>query len=98
MGIYYCQRQLTVAILMAFLLLAAVSALPLNPTPQPSVGGRVVPEEDGTISVPPSCIGRCEKCTPCKPVLVSVPPEIKRPLQYYPRKWKCQCGGKLYDP
>ncbi|KAL3631113.1 hypothetical protein CASFOL_024097 [Castilleja foliolosa] len=106
MGSLYSQRQLTLSFaIMAFL---AVSAM--HPTRQFSAGARNVKEEvavriikaqpglDGMVSVRPSCIGRCEKCTPCTPVLVSVPPKTNMPLEYYPETWKCKCGDKLYDP
>ncbi|KAL3628426.1 hypothetical protein CASFOL_027472 [Castilleja foliolosa] len=121
MGIY-CNRQLTVSfVIMAFLLLASVSAMPFNPTRHRppiwvvlgssktfsflSVGARKVKEQiimaqpagndtvPGTGSEPPSCIGKCGECTPCEPVLISVPP-----LEYYPQIWKCKCGDKLFDP
>ncbi|KAL3628425.1 hypothetical protein CASFOL_027471 [Castilleja foliolosa] len=109
MGIY-CNRHLTVSLaIMAFLLLASVSAMPFNPT-RHSVGARKVKEQiimaqpgndsvAGTGSEPPSCIGKCGECTPCEPVLISVPPEMKVPLdQYYPQTWKCKCEDKLFDP
>ncbi|KAL2467143.1 EPIDERMAL PATTERNING FACTOR-like protein 6 [Abeliophyllum distichum] len=54
-------------------------------------------------SSPPKCVGKCKTCTPCKPVLVRVPPgkpvqfEVSR-IDYYPQIWRCQCGGNLYKP
>ncbi|KAK7341816.1 hypothetical protein VNO80_24755 [Phaseolus coccineus] len=52
----------------------------------------------GAMSRPPNCISRCEKCTPCKPILVATPPAAaphqtdsasRRPHGYYPLVWKC---------
>ncbi|XP_058734753.1 EPIDERMAL PATTERNING FACTOR-like protein 6 [Vicia villosa] len=41
-------------------------------------------------SHPPSCKDSCGNCSPCNPILVSVPPNAE--------VWKCKCGDKLYDP
>jgi len=60
----------------------------------------------GVTSVPPSCVWKCEGCTPCTPILVIVPPSAPEQTdsafhgadEYYPLVWKCNCGGKLYNP
>ncbi|WVZ02113.1 hypothetical protein V8G54_022919 [Vigna mungo] len=62
-------------------------------------------------SSPPTCISRCEKCTPCKPILVPLTPpaalqthsaskQHDTASQQSPQAliWKCTCGGKLYNP
>ncbi|KAI3466574.1 hypothetical protein Pfo_023237, partial [Paulownia fortunei] len=56
-------------------------------------------------SRPPNCSHKCEKCKPCAPVLVRVPPKtaVAFPsdagtLEYYPLAWRCKCHGKLYKP
>ncbi|TKY67238.1 EPIDERMAL PATTERNING FACTOR protein 6 [Spatholobus suberectus] len=49
----------------------------------------------------PQCTSKCGKCTPCKPVLVTVPPTASYAVtapEYYPRAWRCKCGNKLYKP
>lgn len=56
-------------------------------------------------SSPPNCYGRCATCTPCKPVLVLVPPQEKPvqfevqkiPIDYYPQIWRCECDGNIYN-
>ncbi|KAJ4970678.1 hypothetical protein NE237_003777 [Protea cynaroides] len=52
----------------------------------------------GIGSSPPKCTGKCEKCTPCKPVHVPVHPGMPVTTEYYPEAWKCKCGNKLYNP
>ncbi|KAG6579357.1 EPIDERMAL PATTERNING FACTOR-like protein 6, partial [Cucurbita argyrosperma subsp. sororia] len=49
-------------------------------------------------SSPPHCTSKCGKCTPCTPVLVSVPPGTSVRGDYYPLVWRCTCKGKLYIP
>ncbi|XWS71936.1 hypothetical protein CRYUN_Cryun03dG0181500 [Craigia yunnanensis] len=52
----------------------------------------------GPGSSPPRCTSKCGKCTPCKPVHVSVPPGTPVTAEYYPEAWRCKCGNKLYMP
>ncbi|CAN0901728.1 EPIDERMAL PATTERNING FACTOR-like protein 6 [Linum grandiflorum] len=52
----------------------------------------------GPGSSPPRCTWKCGKCTPCKPVHVSVPPGTPVTAEYYPEAWRCKCGNKLYMP
>ncbi|KAL2467144.1 EPIDERMAL PATTERNING FACTOR-like protein 6 [Abeliophyllum distichum] len=57
-------------------------------------------------SSPPNCVGGCETCTPCEPVLVGpgVQPEKQvqfnalKSADYYPQIWRCGCGGNIYEP
>ncbi|CAI9107128.1 OLC1v1006419C1 [Oldenlandia corymbosa var. corymbosa] len=53
-------------------------------------------------SSPPSCGGKCGGCTPCSPIRVTVPPKggerLMMSAEYYPQRWNCSCGGKLYHP
>ncbi|KAE8126040.1 hypothetical protein FH972_020793 [Carpinus fangiana] len=52
-------------------------------------------------SSPPQCTSKCGKCTPCKPVLVRVPPRTPVTSDsepYDPLVWRCKCGNKLYIP
>ncbi|KAL3626325.1 hypothetical protein CASFOL_029874 [Castilleja foliolosa] len=106
----YCHRQLTLSAAIAFLLLASVSAFDFNPARQFSVGVRKIREEvverlitarrrlGGPGSSPPSCISKCGRCGPCKPVHVPVQPGMSMPLEYYPEAWRCKCGNKLFMP
>ncbi|KAL2530518.1 EPIDERMAL PATTERNING FACTOR-like protein 4 [Forsythia ovata] len=93
----------------AFLLLASVSALGINPTRQFSFGVRKMKEEvvervltrrrlGGPGSSPPTCRSKCGKCLPCKPVHVPIQPGFSMPLEYYPEAWRCKCGNKLFMP
>nr|XP_012575412.1 EPIDERMAL PATTERNING FACTOR-like protein 4 [Cicer arietinum] len=89
--------------------------------PQEAIGQRTVSQDKSEVSVvtsrslldglgshPPSCIGKCGTCTPCEPILVTIPPvsapTMSAPLrtivmiEYYPQAWRCTCGGKLYPP
>ncbi|GKV20795.1 hypothetical protein SLEP1_g30862 [Rubroshorea leprosula] len=52
----------------------------------------------GPGSSPPRCTSKCDKCTPCKPVHVPVPPGTPVTAEYYPEAWRCKCGNKLYMP
>ncbi|KAM1039778.1 hypothetical protein ACFX13_029776 [Malus domestica] len=52
----------------------------------------------GPGSSPPRCTSKCGRCTPCKPVHVSVPPGTPVMAEYYPEAWRCKCGNKLYMP
>jgi len=64
----------------------------------------------GVTSVPPSCVNKCQGCTPCVRVLVTLPPSSaasaakqtdsvsRRPVDDNPAVWRCKCGGKLYPP
>ncbi|CAH8282349.1 unnamed protein product [Eruca vesicaria subsp. sativa] len=52
----------------------------------------------GLGSSPPRCSSKCERCTPCKPVHVPVPPGTPVTAEYYPEAWRCKCGNKLYMP
>ncbi|QCD88236.1 hypothetical protein DEO72_LG3g2778 [Vigna unguiculata] len=55
---------------------------------------------------PPKCIRKCERCLPCTPVLVALPPPAAQrsviasggPGEYVPQVWKCTCGGRYYNP
>ncbi|KAG0624087.1 hypothetical protein M758_3G223300 [Ceratodon purpureus] len=51
-------------------------------------------------SSPPTCIGRCEGCVPCKPVHVAItnPHPVISETDYYPEVWQCLCGTKYYSP
>eukprot|EP00250_Pteridium_aquilinum_P034225 c7257_g1_i1 orf=328-870(+) len=61
-------------------------------------GGRVMMGKLG--SMPPSCVKRCNGCTPCEAVQVPVGQRRKRIglLEYYPEAWRCKCKNKLYNP
>ncbi|KAK9069074.1 hypothetical protein SSX86_013190 [Deinandra increscens subsp. villosa] len=52
----------------------------------------------GPGSSPPRCAWKCGRCTPCKPVHVSVPPGTSVTEEYYPEAWRCKCGNRLYMP
>ncbi|KAF8008152.1 hypothetical protein BT93_K1979 [Corymbia citriodora subsp. variegata] len=52
----------------------------------------------GPGSSPPTCKGKCGKCTPCKAEHLPIHPGLSRPLEYYPEAWFCKCGNKLYNP
>ncbi|XP_057482967.1 EPIDERMAL PATTERNING FACTOR-like protein 6 [Actinidia eriantha] len=52
----------------------------------------------GPGSWPPRCTSKCGRCTPCKPVHVSVPPGTPVTAEYYPEAWRCKCGNRLYMP
>lgn len=52
----------------------------------------------GPGSSPPRCTGKCDKCIPCKPVQVPVPPGTPVTAEYYPEAWRCECGNKLFMP
>ncbi|KAM7521992.1 hypothetical protein LguiA_011894 [Lonicera macranthoides] len=52
----------------------------------------------GPGSSPPRCLSKCGRCTPCKPVHVTVPPGTPVTAEYYPEAWRCKCGNKLYMP
>ncbi|CAN8247483.1 unnamed protein product [Cochlearia groenlandica] len=52
----------------------------------------------GLGSFPPRCSSKCGRCTPCKPVRVTVPPGTPVTAEYYPEAWRCKCGNKLYMP
>ncbi|XP_058784694.1 EPIDERMAL PATTERNING FACTOR-like protein 6 [Vicia villosa] len=53
----------------------------------------------GPGSSPPTCIAKCNECTPCTPILVTVPPKKQEEFgPYYPQVWKCTCDNQLYDP
>ncbi|KAG8371559.1 hypothetical protein BUALT_Bualt13G0100600 [Buddleja alternifolia] len=64
---------------------------------KPSIGGarRLL---GGPGSAPPRCTSKCGRCTPCKPVHVSVPPGMRVTTEYYPEAWRCKCGNRLYMP
>ncbi|KZV25780.1 EPIDERMAL PATTERNING FACTOR-like protein 6 [Dorcoceras hygrometricum] len=49
-------------------------------------------------SSPPRCTSKCGRCTPCKPVHVTVPPGTPVTTEYYPEAWRCKCGNRLYMP
>ncbi|KAJ0786013.1 putative EPIDERMAL PATTERNING FACTOR-like protein [Helianthus annuus] len=59
-------------------------------------------------SSPPSCMNKCENCTPCEATLVNpLDPKLidykdqslwEHNYNYYPQVWKCKCGDKLYEP
>ncbi|KEH19752.1 hypothetical protein MTR_8g467700 [Medicago truncatula] len=48
------------------------------------------------LSTPPDCKDRCENCSPCKPILVSIPP-LQDPI-YKSEGWLCICNNKCYTP
>ncbi|KAL7589812.1 hypothetical protein Lser_V15G39616 [Lactuca serriola] len=52
----------------------------------------------GLGSSPPRCAWKCGRCTPCKPIHVTVPPGKPVTMEYYPEAWRCKCGNKLYMP
>ncbi|KAG4920496.1 hypothetical protein AAZX31_18G053500 [Glycine max] len=52
----------------------------------------------GPGSSPPQCTSKCGKCTPCRPVHVTVPPGTPVTAEYYPEAWRCKCGNKLSMP
>lgn len=51
-------------------------------------------------SSPPTCVGRCAACEPCKPVhvVISSPHPVISETDYYPEVWRCSCGNQLYMP
>uniref|UniRef100_A0A3Q7GWL1 Epidermal patterning factor-like protein n=1 Tax=Solanum lycopersicum TaxID=4081 RepID=A0A3Q7GWL1_SOLLC len=74
-------------------LLRFISALPLiNPTTEQQQ------KLSGPGSSPPTCRFKCGRCSPCKPVRVSVHPGFTFTLEYYPQAWRCKCGNKLFMP
>ncbi|WMV34184.1 hypothetical protein MTR67_027569 [Solanum verrucosum] len=83
-------------------LLLIISALPLiNPTifceAEPiSLNGQQ--KLSGPGSSPPTCRFKCGRCSPCKPVRVSVHPGFTFTLEYYPQAWRCKCGNRLFMP
>ncbi|KAH7667493.1 hypothetical protein IHE45_12G061800 [Dioscorea alata] len=52
----------------------------------------------GPGSHPPRCEGKCRRCTPCRPVRVTVPPGTPVTTEYYPEAWRCKCRNHLYMP
>ncbi|KAJ0978406.1 hypothetical protein J5N97_013880 [Dioscorea zingiberensis] len=52
----------------------------------------------GPGSHPPRCEGKCGRCTPCRPVRVTVPPGTPVTTEYYPEAWRCKCRNHLYMP
>ncbi|TMW81944.1 hypothetical protein EJD97_007325 [Solanum chilense] len=52
----------------------------------------------GPGSSPPTCRFKCGRCSPCKPVRVSVHPGFTFTLEYYPQAWRCKCGNKIFMP
>ncbi|KAG9441586.1 hypothetical protein H6P81_017440 [Aristolochia fimbriata] len=48
-------------------------------------------------SGPPNCYLKCNGCTPCDPVLVTVPLRelVGTQAENYPQIWKCQCGHDI---
>ncbi|KAJ7954838.1 Epidermal patterning factor-like protein [Quillaja saponaria] len=69
--------------------------------PSGSVKERTLTEQKknvGTGSQPPSCTSKCGSCSPCYPVLVTIPPGLSITLEYYPEAWRCKCGDKLFTP
>ncbi|KAJ8558037.1 hypothetical protein K7X08_004803 [Anisodus acutangulus] len=89
---------------LTFLLLSslAISALPLiNTTRKLKLIERVVLNQQklsGPGSSPPTCRFKCGRCSPCKPVRVSIQPGFTFTLEYYPQAWRCKCGNKLFMP
>lgn len=55
-------------------------------------------------SSPPKCFKRCGSCSPCKSAVVPIHINAEGSLtvssesEYYPVAWRCQCGGKTYNP
>ncbi|KAJ8547340.1 hypothetical protein K7X08_010926 [Anisodus acutangulus] len=94
----------TIATLTFLLLTPVVSALCLNPTPRLSSESEVVERVvthrrlSGPGSSPPTCRSKCGKCSPCKPVRVSIQPGVSLTLEYYPEAWRCKCGNNLFMP
>ncbi|CAN4092899.1 unnamed protein product [Withania somnifera] len=100
-----CFSLATIATLTFLLLTPLVSALRLNPTRTLSGGQsegieRVVIQRRliGPGSSPPTCRSQCGRCSPCKPVRVSVEPDFSFTLEYYPEAWRCKCGNNLFMP
>ncbi|CAN4091265.1 unnamed protein product [Withania somnifera] len=100
-----CFSFATLATLTFLLLTPLVSALRLNPNPTLSVGEserieRVVIQRRliGPGSSPPTCRSKCGRCSPCKPVRVSIQPGYSFTLEYYPEAWRCKCGNNLFRP
>ncbi|XP_010326691.2 EPIDERMAL PATTERNING FACTOR-like protein 4 [Solanum lycopersicum] len=94
-----------IATLTFLLLTPLVSAFRINPTK--TLGGsesdiieRVVSQRklSGPGSSPPTCRSKCGKCSPCKPVRVSIQPGFSFTLEYYPEAWRCKCGNNLFMP
>ncbi|XP_060180691.1 EPIDERMAL PATTERNING FACTOR-like protein 4 [Lycium barbarum] len=94
----------TIATLAFLLLTPLVSALRLNPTQrlngESEVVERVVTQRrlSGPGSSPPTCRSKCGRCSPCKPVRVSIQPGLSFTLEYYPEAWRCKCGNNLFMP
>ncbi|MCE5167194.1 hypothetical protein HAX54_041981 [Datura stramonium] len=101
-----CFSFATIATLTFLLLTPLVSALRLHPT-TPTLRGsesegieRVVTQRrlSGPGSSPPTCRSKCGRCSPCKPVRVSIQPGFSLTLEYYPEAWRCKCGNNLFMP
>ncbi|OIS98864.1 PREDICTED: EPIDERMAL PATTERNING FACTOR-like protein 5 [Nicotiana attenuata] len=100
-----CFSFATIATLTFLLLTSVVSALRLNPTrrlsgEQQEVIERVLIQRrlSGPGSSPPTCRSKCGRCSPCKPVRVSIQPGFSFTLEYYPEAWRCKCGNNLFMP
>ncbi|XP_009611109.1 EPIDERMAL PATTERNING FACTOR-like protein 4 isoform X2 [Nicotiana tomentosiformis] len=89
-----------VLITLTFLLLS--SALGLHPARNLKLTERVLLSTQqrlrGPGSSPPTCRSKCGRCSPCKPVRVSVQPGFTSTLEYYPEAWRCKCRNKLFMP
>lgn len=59
---------------------------------------RVERRLSGPGSSPPTCRSKCGRCSPCKPVRVSIQPGFSFTLEYYPEAWRCKCGNNLFMP
>ncbi|KAM3326607.1 EPIDERMAL PATTERNING FACTOR-like protein 4 [Capsicum baccatum] len=100
-----CFSFAKIATLTFLLLTPLVSAFRLNPTTTLSgsesegIEGVVTERRlSGLGSSPPTCRSKCGRCTPCKPVRISIQPGFSFTLEYYPEAWRCKCGNNLFMP
>ncbi|KAL9296730.1 hypothetical protein ACSQ67_022626 [Phaseolus vulgaris] len=100
------QTHLCRSVLLLFLLFTPMFSSSGASCKDSESGEGLVSSTVGPMSRPPICFYRCEKCRPCKAVLVTTPPAAHQqtasgsggPNDYYPQAWRCTCDGKLYDP
>ncbi|TKY67239.1 EPIDERMAL PATTERNING FACTOR protein 6 [Spatholobus suberectus] len=57
--------------------------------------------QGGPGSSSPQCTSKCGEWTPCKPVLVTMPPVARFVViapEHYSQAWRCKCCNKFYKP
>ncbi|KAJ8768952.1 hypothetical protein K2173_023947 [Erythroxylum novogranatense] len=90
------------------MLIAILLTIPLNvcaanslrflapsPSPIPVMGEEPVGREIGSSAA--TCHSKCNHCSPCLLVEVSVR-EMELTENYYPQVWKCTCKGSIFSP